>query len=127
MSNITNSLVGLVAALHIAFFVGEFFLWEKIGPKLLKTDSVQMIADTKTLAANQGVYNLFLAAGLIWALFYFAGDIQASIILFFLGFIVLAGLYGWYSTGSINLFLAQSVPAIVAFGAVYFRGGGQTI
>ncbi len=122
MPILAKSLVGLVAILHFGFFVGEFFLWEKIGPKLLKTESMQLVNDTKILAANQGVYNLFLATGLLWALFIVGKESQASIILFFLGFIVLAGVYGWYSTGSITLFMAQSVPAIVAFGAVYMWG-----
>ena len=122
MPVISKPLVGLVAILHIGFFVGEFFLWGKIGPKLLKTESMQLVSDTKILAANQGVYNLFLAAGLLWALFIVGKANQVSIILFFLGFIVLAGVYGWYSTGSITLFMAQSVPAIVAFGAVYMWG-----
>ena len=126
MPLISKFLIGLVAIVHLGFFVGEFFFWGRIGPKLLKSESAQLIEDTKVLAANQGVYNLFLAAGLIWALFIVGGKNQASTILFFLGFIVLAGLYGWYSTGSVTLVMAQSVPALIAFGAVFLWGGGQS-
>jgi len=132
MPVIANILVGLVAVLHIGFFVGEFFLWEKIGPgllnikpdQLLSAKSVQLIEGTKVLASNMAIYNLFLAAGLLWALFIVGKANKVSIVLFFLGFIVLAGLYGWYSTGSVKLLMAQSVPAIIAFGAVYLRGLG---
>ena len=102
--------VALVAFEHIYFMILEMFLWTK--PKGLKAFglSKEKAEDSKVLAANQGLYNGFLAAGLIWGLVAEKNDI----IIFFLICVVIAGIYGAYSTKKIKLFYFQSLPAIIA-------------
>ena len=102
--------VALVAFEHIYFMILEMFLWTK--PKGLKAFglSKEKAEDSKVLAANQGLYNGFLAAGLIWGLVAEKNDI----IIFFLICVVIAGIYGAYSTKKIKLFYVQSLPAIIA-------------
>jgi len=111
MALITNILVGLVAFLHIYFLVLEMFLWDK--PFGLKTfGNTQEKADvTKVLAMNQGLYNGFLAAGLIWGLL--LGAAGTNIIIFFLGCVIVAGLFG-AATASRKILFIQAAPAIVA-------------
>jgi putative membrane protein len=104
--------VALVAFLHIYFMILEMFFWTK--PKGLKAFGItkEFAEQSKTLAANQGLYNGFLAAGLIWSLI--NKDFSDQIALFFLSCVVLAGIYGAYSTKKIKLFYIQSIPAIIA-------------
>ena len=92
MNWIANVLVALVALLHIYFLVLEMFLWTK--PLGLKTfgQSLERATDSAVLAANQGLYNGFLAAGLSWGLW--LGRNGTDIKLFFLGCVVIAGLFG---------------------------------
>jgi putative membrane protein len=107
-------LVGLVALLHLYFLVLEMFLWTK--PLGLKTfrNTPDKAAATRVLAANQGLYNGFLAAGLIWGLC----TAQWNVVLFFLGCVIVAGLYGAYSVNK-RIFFVQGVPAIAAMAAVF--------
>ena len=102
--------VALVAFEHIYFMILEMFLWTK--PKGMKAFglSKEKAEDSKVLAANQGLYNGFLAAGLIWGL---VAD-KNQVIIFFLICVVIAGIYGAYSTKKIKLFYFQSIPAIIA-------------
>lgn len=102
--------VALVAFEHIYFMILEMFLWTK--PKGLKAFglSKEKAEDSKVLAANQGLYNGFLAAGLIWGLV----AEKNELIIFFLICVVIAGIYGAYSTKKIKLFYFQSLPAIIA-------------
>ena len=111
MALITNSLIGLVALLHIYFLILEMFLWDK--PFGLKTfGNTQEKADvTKVLAMNQGLYNGFLAAGLIWGLI--LGTAGTNIIIFFLSCVIVAGLFG-AATASRKILFIQAAPAIVA-------------
>jgi len=103
-------LVGLVAFLHIYFLILEMFYWTK--PKGLKAFGLtkEFAEESKTLAANQGLYNGFLSAGLIWSMI--SENIEVAI--FFLACVIIAGIYGAYSTKKIRLFYIQSVPAIIA-------------
>lgn len=104
-------LISLVAFEHIYFLIIEMFLWTK--PKGIKTFGLKSKAfaeKTKILAANQGLYNGFLAAGLIYSIL--LKDNNASV--FFLICVIIAGIYGAYSTKKIRLFYVQSVPAILA-------------
>lgn len=104
-------LIWLVAIEHLYFLILEMFLWTK--PKGIKTfglKSKQFAEETKVLAANQGLYNGFLAAGLIWSIIIKNNDIS----IFFLSCVALAGIYGAYSTKKIRLFYIQSIPAIFA-------------
>ena len=106
-------LVVLVALLHAYFLVLEMFLWTR--PLGLKTfrNSPEKAEATRVLAANQGLYNGFLAAGLLWALC--TG--QWNVVLFFLGCVVVAALYGAYSVNK-RIFFVQGIPAIAAVVAV---------
>ena len=103
-------LVGLVAALHIYFLVLEMFLWTTpTGRKVFGLDPA-FAEESKALAANQGLYNGFLAAGLLWGL---VAD-KTDVTLFFLGCVVVAGLYG-AATVSRRILVVQALPAAVAF------------
>lgn len=108
-----NILIGIVAALHIYFLVLEMFLWTK--PLGLKTfrQSQQKADNSAVLAANQGLYNGFLAAGLIWGLMHPVAGTGFQIKVFFLLCVVVAGLYGGYSV-SARIILIQAVPAALA-------------
>lgn len=113
MALVADLLVLLVAFLHIYFLVLEMFLWTK--PLGLKTfrNTPERAQDTAVLAANQGLHNGFLAAGLIWAVFYQWPLSALHIKTFFLGCVIIAGLYGAY-TVSKRIFFIQALPAIVA-------------
>ena len=105
-------LIALVAFEHIYFMILEMFLWTK--PKGLKTfgNTKEAAEKSKVLAANQGLYNGFLAAGLIWAIV--DKNYSNPIAIFFLSCVILAGIYGAYTTKNKKLFYIQSVPAIIA-------------
>lgn len=101
--------VAIVIIEHVYFLILEMFLWTT--PKGIKTFGLktkEFAEDTKVLAANQGLYNGFLAAGLIYSLI--AKDSGTTI--FFLVCVVIAGIYGAYSTKKIKLFYIQSIPAL---------------
>ncbi|WP_027549930.1 DUF1304 domain-containing protein [Bradyrhizobium sp. Cp5.3] len=115
---IANILVALVAALHTYFLILEMFLWDK--PQGLKVfrNTPEKAEITKVLAANQGLYNGFLAAGLIWGLVHgnpaFAFQIKA----FFLVCVIVAGAYG-AATVSTRILIVQALPAAVALAALF--------
>lgn len=110
---IANALVLLVALLHVYFLVLEMFLWEK--PLGLKTfrNTPERAQDTAVLAANQGLYNGFLAVGLLWGLFHAAPAFAFQVKVFFLLCVVVAGAYGAYSVSRRILFV-QAAPAALA-------------
>ena len=107
MNIVVNIIIGIVAILHIDFLILEMFLWEKpVGRKTFRTTS-EFAAQSRTLAANQGLYNGFLAAGLIWGLF--AGD---AVKIFFLSCVIIAGIFGAF-TVSKRIFYIQALPALI--------------
>ncbi|WP_083742217.1 DUF1304 domain-containing protein [Bradyrhizobium mercantei] len=108
-----NILVAVVAALHIYFLVLEMFLWTK--PLGLKTfrNSIEKAADSAVLAANQGLYNGFLAAGLIWGLVHGNASFALQIKTFFLLCVIVAGAYG-AATVSRRILYVQAAPAALA-------------
>jgi putative membrane protein len=110
---IANSLVALVAALHVYFLVLEMFLWTK--PLGLKTfrHSIEKATDSAVLAANQGLYNGFLAAGLVWGLVQGVPAFAFQIKMFFLICVIVAGIYGAV-TVSRRILLVQALPAAIA-------------
>ena len=111
ISTLTLFFVGLVAALHIYFLVLEMFLWTKpLGRKTFRL-TAEMAEATKNLAANQGLYNGFLAAGLIWSLI--LGPEGVWIRIFFLTCVLIAGLYGAATVGKKILYV-QALPALIA-------------
>ena len=113
MSTIANALVVLVAALHVYFLILEMFLWTK--PLGLKTfrNSPEKAADSAVLAANQGLYNGFLAAGLVWGLVQAVPAFAFQIKAFFLLCVIVAGVYG-AATVSRRILIVQAAPAALA-------------
>jgi len=107
---VADIVVGLVAALHLYFLVLEMFLWDT--PTGRRTFGLEpaFATESKTLAANQGLYNGFLAAGLVWGL---VSD-QTDAKLFFLACVIVAGAYGAATVSSRILFV-QALPALVGF------------
>ena len=111
MSFAATIVTGLVALLHIYFLVLEMFLWTKpYGRRVFRLSEEQARA-TRVLAANQGLYNGFLAAGLAWALV--LGADGHAIRVFFLGCVVVAGVFG-AATVSRKILYVQAVPAALA-------------
>ncbi|WP_298498312.1 DUF1304 domain-containing protein [uncultured Algibacter sp.] len=118
MTLISLILVAFVSLEHFYFLILEMFLWTK--PKTIKAfglKSKQFAEDTKVLAANQGLYNGFIAAGLIFSII--KNDIKIAV--FFLICVTIAGIYGSYSTKQIKLFYIQAVPAIITLVILYFN------
>ena len=113
MTVVANILVGLVAALHAYFLVLEMFLWTKPAGRGAFGLTKEFAEETKSLAANQGLYNGFLVAGLVWGLI----DDNLEFKVFFLGCVIVAGLYG-AATVSRKILFIQAVPAVVALAAV---------
>jgi putative membrane protein len=110
MSGIANIVVALVAALHLYFLVLEMFLWTKpLGLKTLR-NTPEKAADSAVLAANQGLYNGFLVAGLIWGLVHPDAAFGLQIKIFFLLCVIVAGLYG-AATVSRRILFVQAAPA----------------
>jgi len=110
---IANTLVALVAALHVYFLILEMFLWTK--PLGLKTfrQSLEKATDSAVLAANQGLYNGFLAAGLLWGLLQGVPAFAYQIKMFFLICVIIAGIYGAVTVSRRILFV-QALPAAIA-------------
>ncbi len=104
---------------HLGFLILEMFMWTKpLGLKVFGQSEPQAIASS-VLAANQGLYNGFLAAGLIWGLTHSNEQFSVQIKLFFLGCVLLAGLYGGYSVGPKILFI-QALPAALMIALLLF-------
>ena len=118
MQVVGNVLVALVAALHLYFLVLEMFLWTK--PRGLKTfgNTLEKAQASAVLAANQGLYNGFLAAGLIWGLLHGAPGFALQIKTFFLLCVIVAGVYGAVTVSRKILFV-QALPAALALIAVW--------
>jgi len=109
MKNLSLILTGLVALLHLWFLTLEMFLWKTpLGRKTFQMTE-EFANTTSVLAANQGLYNGFLVAGLVWGML--RNDF--SIIAFFLICVIIAGVYGGI-TANVRIFFIQSMPAILA-------------
>ena len=124
MTMVAKILIGLVALEHVYFLVLEMFLWTTPRTRAAFGMSEAAAETTKVLAANQGLYNGFLAAGLVWSLLAPAAY-ATQLAMFFLGCVVVAGLYGGYSVAA-RIILIQALPAAIALGLVlYMRAQGQ--
>lgn len=110
MSTVANIVVGLVALLHVYILVLEMFLWEKPAGLRAFGQTAESAAASKVLAANQGLYNGFLAAGLFWGLS--LGAAGTGVKIFFLLCVLVAGLYG-AATASRKILFVQAVPAAI--------------
>jgi len=118
MKIIGELLVGLVAIEHLYILRLEMFAWETQGKKVFKGAlSPEMFKPTKTWAANQGLYNGFLAAGLLWTFFINDDQWRVNISIFFLCCVVIAGIYGAL-TASKKIFFVQALPALIALALI---------
>lgn len=120
MATASQMLTALVALLHVYFLVLEMFLWSTpFGQKTFKRTRAQQ-EETKVLAANQGLYNGFLAAGLVWSYFASAGAFEIRV--FFLACVVIAGLYG-AATAARSILFAQALPGAAALAVTVLARG----
>jgi putative membrane protein len=111
-------LIVLIALLHsyIAWF--EIFAWETRGPVVFSAFPPDLFPDTVAMAANQGIYNAFLAAGLFWSLLIKDRSWQVNVATFFLLCIAVAGVFGAY-TVTMRTLMIQTVPAVIALGLLW--------
>ncbi|MBS1596535.1 MAG: DUF1304 domain-containing protein [Bacteroidetes bacterium] len=122
MHLIAKIMVGIVAVEHIYILWLEMFAWTTRGPKTFRSLKPELFPPTKALAANQGLYNGFLSAGLIWSLL--IGDPVWSVYVaeFFLGCVAVAGIYGAI-TAQRSIFYIQALPALIGLALVFFLKG----
>ena len=115
MTTVANTAIALVALLHLYFLILEMFLWEKpVGLRVFGL-TAEFAKASKALAANQGLYNGFLVAGLVWGLSLGASGMSVKI--FFLGCVVLAGVFGAL-TANRKILWVQALPGAVALALV---------
>lgn len=110
---IAQILIAFVAIEHLYILWIEMFAWETVGKKTFRSFPEHLFKPTKALAANQGLYNGFLAAGLIWSLCIEDATWQKNVAIFFLSCVVVAGIYGAL-TASKGIFVKQGLPALIA-------------
>lgn len=121
MSTLASFLIGVVAALHLGFLVLEMFFWDHPVGRRIFGMTPELSAGSRTLAANQGLYNGFLAAGLIWGLVSGRFDVQV----FFLVCVVVAGIYGGL-TAKRSILVTQALPAALALACLWVVAPGGT-
>ena len=112
MNLLSQIIIGFIALLHLYILWLEMFAWTTRGRKVFKTIPGDMFEKTRVMAANQGLYNGFLAVGLTWSLLICDVTWSKNIAIFFLGCVLVAGIYG-AMTASKRIFFVQSVPAIL--------------
>ena len=113
MEIIPKILIGIIALEHLYIMYFEMFAWETIGKKTFRSLPEHLFKPTKALAANQGLYNGFLAAGLIWTFFISDQAWSKNVAFFFLICVAVAGIYGAISASK-KIFFIQALPAIIA-------------
>lgn len=116
MHTIANIVVGFIALVHVYILVLEMFLWDKPAGLRAFGQTQEAATASKVLAANQGLYNGFLAAGLFWGLI--LGDSGAGVKVFFLCCVLVAGLYG-AATASHKILFIQAIPAAIGLIALF--------
>lgn len=116
--SIANILIALIALLHVYILVLEMFLWEKPAGLRAFRNTPEKAAMTRVLAANQGLYNGFLAAGLVWGVW--LGEAGKSIELFFLICVAIAGVFG-AATAAKKILYIQTVPALIAIACLWLE------
>lgn len=121
MEYVVNILVLIVALEHVYILVLEMFLWTKSRTRKVFGISKEFAESTQSMAANQGLYNGFLAAGLFWGLFHPNSAFGFQIQLFFLVCVLVAGIYGGYSVKK-SIFFVQGLPAFLAIVALLAFG-----
>ena len=118
MNQIANIVIAVVAVLHIGFLVLEMFLWQTPFGRKTFGLTAEFAKESAKLAANQGLYNGFLAAGLIWSLLI---DHDVPVKTFFLACVFVAGLYGGLTVKK-SILIIQALPAAIALGLLYWPG-----
>lgn len=113
-------IIGFTAILHLYFLYFEMFAWETTGRRIFRQFPAELFPKTKALAANQGLYNGFLVAGLAWSLAITDPIWADKVALFFLGCILIAGIYGAF-TASKKIFWVQGFPALVGIGLILLK------
>ncbi|MCM4153711.1 DUF1304 domain-containing protein [Arenibacter sp. N53] len=114
MQTLIKIIIGIIALEHLYILYMEMFAWETLGKKTFrKALPEEMFKPTKGLAANQGLYNGFLAAGLIWTFFITDPTWSTNIAIFFLSCVAIAGIYGAWSASK-KIFVVQALPALMA-------------
>lgn len=111
-------LIGMIAALHVYIAYFEIFAWETRGPEIFSQFPQELFGQTVTLAANQGLYNAFLAAGLIWSLVIQDRKWQSNVATCFLLFVAVAGVFGAF-TASTRILFVQALPALIALALLW--------
>jgi putative membrane protein len=117
VSLLTNLVLLLIALLHVYILVLEMFLWDRPAGLRAFGQSQSAASASKVLAANQGLYNGFLAAGLFWGLSQGAAGFGVKV--FFLGCILLAGVFGGF-TANRKILLIQALPAAIGLGLLCY-------
>lgn len=117
----TKIFIFIVAIEHIYILWLEMFAWTTRAKKVFRSLPDHLFEPTKALAANQGLYNGFLAAGLIWSLFISDYEWSKNVATFFVGCVIVASLYGGYTAGK-SIFITQGVPAIITMLLIQFLG-----
>ena len=112
MSIAANIVIALIALLHVWFLILEMFLWTRPSGRRAFGTTAEFAEQSKALAANQGLYNGFLAAGLAWGL-YLDGDAGFHVKVFFLACVLVAGIYGGL-TAARKILWFQALPALAA-------------
>ena len=110
-------LIGVIALFHCYILWFEMFAWETRGRKVFRSFPKELFSQTKVMAANQGLYNGFLAAGLFWSFFIQSQVWQNNVAIFFLSCIAIAGLYG-AMTASKKILFVQTVPSVITIGLI---------
>jgi len=117
MTTAISIIIGLVAFIHVYILWFEMFAWTSRGPKVFRSFPKDLFEPTKAMAANQGLYNGFLAAGLIWTFFIADPIWKYNIALFFLGCVAVAGIYG-AMTADKKIIFVQTVPAALGIALI---------
>lgn len=125
MQLISRALIALVALLHVYIAWFEIFAWTEVGPDVFSTFDPELFPETVEIAANQGVYNLFLAVGLVWSLVIRDPQWRFRIALCFLGFVAVAGATAAI-TIAVRTGLPQLVPSILAIVATWLARSDET-
>ena len=120
MELIIKIIIGLVAFIHIYILWLEMFAWTTRGKKTFRTFPEHLFEPTKALAANQGLYNGFLAAGLIWSLLIKDGRWSENVSVFFLACVVVAGIYGTF-TADKKIFFVQALLPIIGLLLIFLK------
>lgn len=113
-------LIGLIALIHIYIVWFEMFAWTTRGPKVFSSFPKDLFPKTTALAGNQGLYNGFLVAGLVWTFFIKDPVWRDNVSIFFLSCVAVAGIYG-AATAERKILFVQTVPALLALGCVLLK------